>query len=779
MFVALDLETTGVNPEKDKIIEFGATKFDLDGPKENLQFLINPVIEIPAISTHITGITDQDVKDAPTFDQKQKKIQNFIQDLPIVGHNISFDTNFLKANGIEIPNPEYDTLQLASILLPQSPSQSLETLSQILKIKHDQKHRALDDALASMELFIKLCQEFQALPSEIIERIHKILKKTDWPLSEILLNLKRDDSIKKTTFENTKTDESSEFEKEVSQKIVKTDKNTLFEITSPYKFLAKEIILKEDPDTYVSVSNKLFNLLTHELPHNIAKLDCSKNFLSLNRLKNLENQDNFEENQATALIKFIIWSKETKTGLLNEINLFPKERDIIPYINADETQTILDDETFYQKAIAKDESSPAICTNQYLKELKEIKKLIIIDFENFENYIHFQTTTFLNIDLFIKPLKNLLDKNPQNQSIQSLISKAEILFGLIGIIFEKYNDQNPYKARLIVSNLEIASSEWTNIKESINNIFDISKELIEISSPENQFLLQNWKDQLKNLLEIFNKPDIYEHTVIFEQDYYGNIAVRKIPKNIQKEISELLENCESYQIIGETFDLLDNGEFLKKLFNLDSDLPIEKFEKKSSKKEITIIKDMPENEQASRQPFLEFIDNITDKYSGRTAILFNSLKQLEFNTFAIKKIVKDKNISIVSKLTGSIGKISTQFLANPDNSILLLTPRIWQILSEKGVSDHIDNLIIQKIPFEAPSDPFLTALSENYENPFFELQIPRAAIALKKAINRLDGQGTKKIFILDSRLVNKQYAKYIRENLSTISKIQIVNAHET
>jgi len=161
MFISLDLETTGFYPEKDKIIEFGAVKFDLNGQIETMQFLINPEKELPEIVKHITKIQDEDLIDAPLWEEKREEVQNFIQDFPIIGHNIKFDTAFLRANGIELTNPEFDTQTLSTILLHNLPSYSLEIISQLFDLKHQDKHRALDDAIAAMELFQELRKKYQ------------------------------------------------------------------------------------------------------------------------------------------------------------------------------------------------------------------------------------------------------------------------------------------------------------------------------------------------------------------------------------------------------------------------------------------------------------------------------------------------------------------------------------------------------------------------------------------------------------------------------------------
>ncbi len=190
MFISLDLETTGFSNKTDKIIEFGAVKFDLNGHREEMQFLINPNVPIPQIVTHITNITDDDVKDAPTFDEKLEEIQAFIGDLPIIGHNIQFDTGFLRAYGIPLTNPEYDTCILASIACPGQPSYSLEVLSSMLGLSHDEKHRALDDAIAAMELFLKLTEELQILPKELLKKIQSLVQKSAWPVKDYISELK-------------------------------------------------------------------------------------------------------------------------------------------------------------------------------------------------------------------------------------------------------------------------------------------------------------------------------------------------------------------------------------------------------------------------------------------------------------------------------------------------------------------------------------------------------------------------------------------------------------
>jgi len=189
MFISLDLETTGLNNRTDKIIEFGATKFDLNGHVETFQTFVNPGVGIPDFITHITNIKNEDVAGAPKFSEVSGKIKEFIGDLPIIGHFIQFDMGFMAENGLEFENPTYDTSELARIFMPSLPSYSLEILSRILNLTHEEKHRALDDSIAAQELFMKLIEIISSLPEPLFEEIKSLSQKSEWDFAKVLRNI--------------------------------------------------------------------------------------------------------------------------------------------------------------------------------------------------------------------------------------------------------------------------------------------------------------------------------------------------------------------------------------------------------------------------------------------------------------------------------------------------------------------------------------------------------------------------------------------------------------
>lgn len=186
--VALDIESTGFDPRVDQVIEIAAVKFEGDKIIDTFETFINPGIPIPHIITHITGIKDEDVAEAPTLESMREKLETFIGEAPIVGHNIDFDVNFLRAKGVSMPGSLYDTLQLSMILLPGLPSYSLDTLGRTLKLGHEKKHRAMGDTVACFKLFRILEDKISEIDEHSLKKIRTIMKRSTWHLREIFLD---------------------------------------------------------------------------------------------------------------------------------------------------------------------------------------------------------------------------------------------------------------------------------------------------------------------------------------------------------------------------------------------------------------------------------------------------------------------------------------------------------------------------------------------------------------------------------------------------------------
>ena len=159
-FVVFDIETTGLSKETESITEIGAVKV-VDGKViDRFSTFVNPERPIPAEITKLTGITNEMVADAPVITEILPRFLEFCQDAVLVAHNANFDTGFIRLNaerkcGIEVKNTVLDTLELSRSLLPELKKHKLDIVCEQLGVSLEGHHRAVNDAEATAEVFLK------------------------------------------------------------------------------------------------------------------------------------------------------------------------------------------------------------------------------------------------------------------------------------------------------------------------------------------------------------------------------------------------------------------------------------------------------------------------------------------------------------------------------------------------------------------------------------------------------------------------------------------------
>ena len=162
-FVFFDTETTGFSPVNDRIVEIGAVKFRGSEIIEVKNWLINPQRDIPARSQGVHGITNEDVKDKPTFAQVYPEFQAFIGDAIVVAHNARFDLRMVRGeatrNNLPVPtNAVLDSLKLFRTLYPDAPSHKLSVITKYLGVSGEGFHRAAADTMYTVMAFQKAVQ---------------------------------------------------------------------------------------------------------------------------------------------------------------------------------------------------------------------------------------------------------------------------------------------------------------------------------------------------------------------------------------------------------------------------------------------------------------------------------------------------------------------------------------------------------------------------------------------------------------------------------------------
>ena len=156
-YAIIDIETTGLSPNSEKITEIAIIIHDGNKVIKEYSSLINPERKIPYRIVQITGINTKMVEDAPRFYEIAKQIVELTENKIIVGHNVRFDYGFIrnefKSLGYEYKRQTLDTIKLARKLIPGKPSYGLGNLCKSLNIENPDRHRAMGDAIATKTLF--------------------------------------------------------------------------------------------------------------------------------------------------------------------------------------------------------------------------------------------------------------------------------------------------------------------------------------------------------------------------------------------------------------------------------------------------------------------------------------------------------------------------------------------------------------------------------------------------------------------------------------------------
>ena len=183
-YAALDLETTGLDPARDRVIEVGAVAFTRDRVTTTLERLVDPGRAVPEMVLRLTGIRQEELRGAVTPEAALRELAAFLHGRQPVGHGARLDVDFLAAAGLWDPATEIlDTLDLARILLPAAPSHSLPMLAVEMGFTQPRPHRALDDADATRQLLLRLRDEAASLDETLKESMLALVAPYEWSVA--------------------------------------------------------------------------------------------------------------------------------------------------------------------------------------------------------------------------------------------------------------------------------------------------------------------------------------------------------------------------------------------------------------------------------------------------------------------------------------------------------------------------------------------------------------------------------------------------------------------
>ena len=194
-YVALDVETTGLSPRTDKIIEIGMVRVRNGVEEKCYSALIHPGRQVSARITQLTGITNEMLSGAPPMEDVLDNILAFIGSDVIVGHNVNFDIGFMQAACMDVLNTGFkhdfvDTMRYSRRYFQELPNHRLGTLVCSFCVEQNQAHRALADAQATSRCYMYMCEQVAQGKKNVVKKLAEMPKeKDDGSVAEFRLRL--------------------------------------------------------------------------------------------------------------------------------------------------------------------------------------------------------------------------------------------------------------------------------------------------------------------------------------------------------------------------------------------------------------------------------------------------------------------------------------------------------------------------------------------------------------------------------------------------------------
>lgn len=552
--------------------------------------------------------------------------------------------------------------------------------------------------------------------------------------------------------------------------------------------------------------------LSQPMKFKSAVLKGRKNYISMKRFENFIAKDFFLDHEVTLIIKIILWINKTETGDLEELSIQGKEFTLLDEICC--AQYVCDHENadyangcYMMKASKKAGKADIVIINHALliqnalaenKLLPEYSRLIIDEAHHMEKVATDSLTVSITFGNFIRPFeklqnalsKNFADTTPKKTkelitTIDKIISRIEIFFGLIGIFMEKNLGERQFQYHLMLLERHLQSDEWQKIMAGGKQIIEQSQkaldELKEINEGKTEKIMLNLghecEKRLSDLQHVTGE-NITENVLWILKTYEGNVSLKSAPANIGPAINDLLFKDKKSIILTSgtlrtdhsfTFirDQLQLGEqFEEQYFKSHFDFP--------DQVKVLLPQDLPE--PATEGYFkncAELIGDVIRKNGGRTLVLFTSKSSLMATYRLLAPKLKDDGFAILAQnVTGGRGKIIEHFKDEPGKSAIFGTASFWEGVDIKGNS--LNCIIMYKLPFDPPDDPIILTRNKMYENSFAQYQLPRAILKFKQGFGRLirSSKDTGSIIILDPRIVKKSYGQQFIQSLPEGIKIE-------
>ncbi len=750
IYCSLDIETSDFTAEKGEVLEVGMVFFEIEKKKIKIlsewESTFKASKEVSPKILALTGITLEELEDAPLFRDKSEEIQTLVKDAVIVGHNINFDIKFLENFGIKFSGKSIDTLDLAQMFLPTQTSYNLEALMHLFKVSHQDAHRALADAKAALVVFEKLMAHYASFPERLRHELVKFFSVPGFTSMQDLLST----DFKALPFAPVQRKTDLKADKAFAKKLINPNEIFTFPLGFDYYSLVLGSLKNFKDKVLLVVPQKkiVYELWQEGLAAPV--FNTQDLFNPAGFAKQLKKS--LSREQRLFFAKMLVW-QETNW-----------QKEVLLDLNFSFSGNQFRSQLSFDRKQKKDISLPkrdkvVVCDygdfiNFELEKEYADRKVIILDLNNFEQALTALTSKKVSWSDFIYSLKQIYDpineygKKEYADIILDLLSQTDLFFGVASLSVKKIESNSSN----VLVNKELENNE---------NFISIVKAAESFADKVEQANKKLKSDKLETLIESLRAFLKEQPNIVRWMEFYGD---RFTFATSPLDLSQIAQNkLTHYPNISFTASL---GS--EQLINYFTDrLNIKGFEvvpisqQQELRKKFEVI--LP---QAGTAPFFESSDllPLLEKTNYPVAVLLPSAGAvMGFYETHFKELQKRYKVS-AQGFSGGTTKLLENFSIH-ENSLLLATDHF--VLKQINRKLKVKTLIITRLPFDQFNHPLFAAQAEKYANQFMDFNIPRALYNFHSLIRFFYGPDLEKVYIQDQK-ISKEYGKYFIEYLKSL-----------
>jgi DNA polymerase III epsilon subunit-like protein len=757
-FISLDLETTGLSPDTDTIIEIAAIAFDIDtredGTLERVNtvektMLIDPARPLLEEVTLITGITTSMLEGKPIWEDVRERVRAFFEadNTIIIGHNVLFDTAMLRTHGIDITHlPALDTFELSEMLSQDQASLNLGFLSDAYGLSSDGiEHRALGDTRLAMKLFMKYLGDIQHLSNRQKSILWLMSEKEETKNTKTILeilNIEYQPYSMKSGYIGQEYIPIGEKVKDRSKKIEAT--SSIISLNGnpeqEDQFL-QEILESHSHTDLLVMEKKTAEFMTEKIKSwgiSVMKNRETSSWISFQEIDSLLNQPSWERKMSVLIGKILFWLEDTETGLIDELKFYGKEYEYLPWFRLQEDETHI----FRNSYIREKSSIQCTISDIYTYENTEKEALIIKDITLIEEKIRRKESIRIEFDLLDTYLSTL-DTSKVPQDIRDALS-------FIASVYENVPDRpkgtNPYPPGEYGETYFIPQSLlWHSWQKwlvhgtmKLQEAYTLWKDARHILTRHDRIKCQYIDRSVDALIQYSTFKDTNRNSILEIQKWKTtlNIITRDIRESIQSGILSPAEHTYLYGY-GVWGKIIQN--FLQEESGIDAD---------------RVDIRHPYNREILFASEIKMLD-------WGEVILTTSLKHIREIGMQAKKSGKKV---LMQGISGGKGKMMNIFSQDPNNTILIGLIDTWR--DEYPLWKKVKKVILAKVPFDPPTDPYYLARTVGMKNNFSLYSEPMVIIRINTLVGRIRSSGFTGIIVCtDDRIQISEWGKWIAHEL--------------